>query len=258
MRTRMSKSKVSDLLTLSENFEIYACENFLLEGAVTPSTAYWGAHTLHFYMQVSGRLAEAYQAQDAFLKVRELVATGLTESGFPIESRQIATCNTEGDLNRQVVRQYTSDSGLYERVNGLLRQGHSDVSISHDPLVPWICHLNASIRLEEEYPSTSYRGTELSESDIAKYQPGVMFVWASFTSVSTKIDACLDGNTLFTIRPVSALSEYGKRAPRLIDHLSDFPEENEALLPLGCAFRVVSNQKEGFHTRIDLELLDHY
>ena len=247
---------MSELLTLSENFEIYECENFLLEGAVVDRTsAYWAAHVAHLYFEASGE--DPYTAGEHFHAVRRRVVDGLSDAGFTAQARELAGAADEVTFNQQVMRQYTEEDPLYGAVNSLLRRGHSDESVANHPLVPWISHLNVVIRTQSEVARACYRGTKMDASTVSQYEVGRMFIWASFTSVSTDRDRCLDGNVLFIITPRSALSEHGKRAARAISQFSAFPEEAEALLPLGCAFKVVSRQREGDKTVIDLDLLDH-
>lgn len=256
MRQRLSTSPVGPPLTYADNFEIYECENFLLEGAVDQTwKAYWAAHVMHFHFQVAGQ--NPYTAGADFFRMRELVTYGLERAGYSTEAARLASASDEASFNRIAISQYTADSDLFEQVNRLLRQGHADTSIAQHPLVPWIAHLNAVIRNEREYPGTSFRGAELTAVQQAQYVPGQMFIWTSFTSLSMSQSACLEGNTLFEVTPRSALSVHGKRAPRVIAAFSEYPEEEEVLLPVASAFRVVSNETSAGRTRICLDLLDH-
>ena len=88
MRDRLSKSPLSEPLTLSENFGIYECENFLLEGAVTsPARAYWAAHTMNFYFQIEG--AAPYTAGDDFPQIMKEVCEGLAAAGFDDQAAEL-------------------------------------------------------------------------------------------------------------------------------------------------------------------------
>lgn len=257
MRDRLSNSPISDLLTFSENLGIWECENFLLDGAVGKSSlAYWAAHTLHFYLQIEGK--QPYTAEERFPDVKNLIVKGLKAAGFTRQSEEIKNCAKEEELNAILIRQYTEESSLYYEVNSLLRRGHHAEDVSAHPLVPWIAHLNAVIRNEPEHLDVAFRGAALTSETIAKYVPGQQFVWASFTSLSTRVDNCLTGNVLFRVYPKSAISEYGKRAPRVIAQYSQFPDELEVILPLGCAFRVTRNERVGSSHEIDLDLYDHW
>lgn len=257
MRDRLSSSPISEFLTLSENLEVYECENFLLDGVVEKhGLAYWAAHTLHFHLELDGK--KPYTAEEHFPAVRDLIASSLDAAGFVRQGREVKACSDELAMNAFIIGQYTEECSLYYEVNALLRKGHHGEDVSAHPLVPWIAHLNAIIRNEPEHLGVAFRGAAFVTETIEKYVPGQQFVWASFTSVSTRIDACLDGNVIFRIQPKSGISMHGKRASRLITHYSQFPEEDEAILPLGCAFRVIRNEKVGPRHEIDLDLYDHW
>lgn len=257
MRSRLSKSPVGAPVTLTDNFEVYEYESFLLEGAIDePWKAYWAAHIADFAFRVEAR--NPYTTGDGFEKIRELIAEGLNRAGYSAQASYLRRLESEASFNRAVIAQYTADTALFEDVNSILRRGHSDESISTHPLVPWIAHLNATLRNEAEFGATAYRGTDLSPLQSAQYTVGKLFIWTSFTSLSMSRAACLEGNTLFKVTPRSAISEHGKRAARVIAPYSEHPEEEEVLLPVACAFRVASRESvaDG-RTVIGLDLLDH-
>lgn len=251
----MARSAVGQPLTLSENFETYEYESFLFEGLIDESwKAYWAAHSAFNFLLGD----DDYSSLECFSQMQQLVTNGLQCAGYGSMANDLSTAPDETEFNAISIGQYTSESTLYERVNALLRKGHDGISIAKDPLAPWIAHLNAILRREEEYLHTAYRGADLTASEVAEYKPGRLFIWTSFTSMSKRRECCLDGNTLFEITPRSSISMHGKRAPRSIAHFSDFPEEDEVLLPLAAAFRVESREATGTHrTIIKLTLLDH-
>ncbi|MFC4930920.1 ADP-ribosyltransferase domain-containing protein [Massilia sp. GCM10023247] len=260
MRDRLSKSSVSEVapLTFSEDLSFWECENFVLETAVTKHNfAYWAAHVLYLPLYFD-KSKDHYSAQNDFPRVKDLILHGLKSHGFDIQHDEISACKSEAEMNKTIIQQYTAASDLYSRVNELLRMGNLGKDVGDDPLVPWILHLNAILRKEEEHHGVVYRGSNMSRSDIDKYVVGEQFVWSSFTSLSMNRLNCINGNVLFTITPKSSLSTYGKRAARIISHYSYFPEEEEALLPIGCAFRVEGKRKvAGNKFEIDLALYDH-
>ncbi|EGQ9697102.1 ADP-ribosyltransferase domain-containing protein [Vibrio parahaemolyticus] len=255
MRDRLSKSAVSELapLTFSEDLSFWECENFVLETAVTKHKfGYWAAHVLYLQL-ILAKEENPYSSREEFPKLKCLILDGFEECGFTQQHEEIKLCNTEEELNKTVIQQYTDETPLYSKVNNILREGNLGSDVGGHPLVPWILHLNAILRKEEEYLGTVYRGAQLTKSDIDEYVKGEQFVWSSFTSVSQSRENCLDGNVLFIIHPRSSLSTYGKRAARKINQYSYFPEEEEALLPIGCAFRVESN-KEVLPGKFEIEL----
>ncbi len=260
MRDRLSKSAVSELapLTFSEDLSFWECENFVLETAVTKHDfAYWAAHVLYLQLYFD-KSDDHYSSKEEFPKLKQIILDGLEHHGFTQQYAEIDLCSTEAELNKTVIQQYTDETPLYSKVNSLLRMGNLGNDVGGDPLIPWVLHLNAILRKEEEYLGTVYRGAQLSKNDLDKYVIGHQFVWSSFTSVSKTEANCLGGNVIFKIVPKSSLSTYGKRAARVINQYSFFPEEEEALLPIGCAFRVESNKetKSGKY-EIELALYDH-
>lgn len=50
----------------------------------------------------------------------------------------------------------------------------------------------------------------------ASDEPQRIFVWSSFTSMSTSEDCCNDGNVLSEFKPVSSLPLHDKRAARVV------------------------------------------
>lgn len=261
MRTRLSDSPLGKKLTFSHNISLAECENFILESAITENSfRQWLAHLIHFQLQITQEPDPYSIGQDIneFYSLRDVLGRSLAAAGYPSQASQVDLCVTEIELNRLIIQQYTSNEGLYRDANLLLRDGHSGRDIGKEPLTPWILQLNAAIRQHDEYLGISYRGAKFTREEIEIYKPGEMFIWAPFTSASKSKKSCLGGNVLFEFRPVSPLSEYGKRAPRNIAALSLFPEEEEVLFPICCAFRVTSRENMGGgQTVIKLDVLDH-
>lgn len=260
MRERISKSPVGKLLTLSQDVGIYEYENFLLEGALKLYPfPHWLDHLVPLHVQLSTQYKEnAFQSGDNFLALREALVSTLKIAGFYQFAEFILAANDEKSLNGIILRQYTEETPLYAQVNSLLRQGHAGSDISNSPLAPWICQLAAALRTIPEFTGASFRGTQMDEQDLSEYQVGQIFIWAPFTSASKNIEACLGGNVIFELVPVSAISERGKRAPRDISSYSSFPDEEEVLLPMCCAYRPTSISKKDGVCWIRAEILDHY
>lgn len=260
MRDRISKSPVGKLLTLSEDVGIYDCENFLLEGAIQRYPfPHWLDHLVPLHVQVSAQYQEtAFQAGEDFQSLRETLGTTLSTAGFAQFAETILATTNEHSMNSLIIRQYTEETPLYVEANRLLRKGHEASDVSDSPLVPWICQLAAALRTIPEFSGVSYRGTQMDERDLSEYQVGKIFIWAPFTSASKNFEACLGGNVIFELVPVSAISERGKRAPRDISVYSSFPDEEEVLLPMCCAYRPTSISKKDGVSWIRAEILDHY
>lgn len=262
MRTRLSESPIGKKLTYSHDISLAECENFILESALEANSyRQWLAHLIHFRLQIMREPAPYSVGPDIkdFFSLKELIQHSLEDAGYSSQAFQIKTATTELDLNNAIIEQYTSSENLYRDANLLLRDGHSGRDIGKDSLTPWILQLNAAIRTRDEYMKVSYRGAKFTREEIKLYNPGDMFIWAPFTSASKSKESCLAGNVLFEFHPTSPLSEYGKRAPRDISEVSMFPEEEEVLFPICCAFRVTSKESVGAgQTLIRLDVLDHH
>lgn len=261
MRNRLSSTPVGKKLTYSSDISLAECENFILESAIEDNSfRQWLAHLIHFRLQITNE-PDPYSVGDEpgeFDRLKELIVTSLYNSGYETQSSELSLARNEVELNQAIIAQYTDEQGLYNEVNDLLRDGHQGDDIGKETLVPWILQLNAAIRREAEYTKLSYRGANFSDEDISKYNVGDMFIWAPFTSASKSKENCLEGNVLFEFKPVSALSEYGKRAPRDISKYSFFPEEEEVLFPICCAFRITAIEREpSKKTLIRMDVLDH-
>ena len=216
MRDRLAKSPVGEILTLTEDISLHECENFILEGAVQRyNFAHWLDHLVPLHIKLTQDYKDrAYKCAPEFESLRTAVSSGLRREGFDDQADEVSSAKDEETLNRTLIRQYTEETPLYGRMNRLLRAGHTGQDVSDSGLTPWICQLAAAIRQMHEYPKIGYRGSELEEKDLDRYTPGLIFVWAPFTSASKDISSCFGGNVIFELKPVSALSERDKRAPR--------------------------------------------
>lgn len=72
-----------------------------------------------------------------------------------------------------------------------------------------------------------------------------MNVWGVFDFLS-----------FFKINTESAMSEFNKKYPRSISHISVFPNE-EVIYPIACASRIKSIEELQNKTIISLETVDH-
>ena len=259
MRNRLSITPESKPLTHTEDVDVYETEAFILEAALEKfQFSHWIAHHFALHLRLDGKLPDAYSCGSDFNHVQEAVARGLYDSKFYTESRDISKCSNEQTLNHTIIRQYTSDGGPYSAANRVLRLGHNGEDVGQNPLVPWILQLNCAIRILPEFLGTTYRGAQMSNAELACYTEGKIFIWSSFTSTSKSLKYCADGNVIFEMKPGSAFILHDKRAGREIDAISEFPTEEEVLLPMCCGFRVLQITTTGRKTRIRVEILDHY
>ena len=101
----------------------------------------------------------------------------------------------------------------------------------------------------------TYRGMDLQDDDLKKYQVGTQFVWLSFVSSSTNREKANEfGNVLFVIS--NDTPEAKLWCPRNIHCHSMFPGEMEAIYPAGAEFKVtkVTKHKEITKEKYEIEL----
>lgn len=258
-RERFSTEDVGRTTTFLEDVRYTAFEKFILEDAYNlHGVGHWLRHLVHFDLS-AGIRNEIPPTIEEVSKTISLISDYLKKSGFETQSLEVSKTSDLDELNNIILKQYTEAGDLYREVNSLLRTAQDDISLGSHLLTPWILQLNYALRDQAEFLEISYRGTILNSDDLHMYEEGKVIVWTSFVSATKNKDCCFGGNVIFEIRPVSPLSEYGKRAPREISHLSVFPSEEEVLLPICCAFKIVSKTIiENGVTYIKLELMDHW
>lgn len=168
-------------------------------------------------------------------------------------------------MNDTIIRQYTEESDLYKVANQKLRDCHlyqnidSKIDDSNDKfLAPWILQLSSCIKKLSHYRETCYRGTTLTEEEIQLYKKDKLFIWAPFVSASKTKEQCFGGNVLFEIDPRNHFNGLNDKAyPRDISSKSVFPDEDEVLFPIACAYRVEGLRKMADKTIIELKTIDY-
>ncbi|MBB2777200.1 UNVERIFIED_ORG: hypothetical protein HNP28_002523 [Comamonas terrigena] len=257
-RERLSRSSVSEPVTYTPDVGVYENEAFILDEVIEVHRfPHWVAHLVALDLNLR-KVPNPYICGEEFPRLRSVVSAALKQAGHPQQSEAIALAKSEEEMNRLIIRQYTEENPLYAEANTLLRLGHTGRNVGKEPICPWVVQLNSAIRTLPEHEGSSYRGTVLPPSAVEMYEPGRIFVWSSFTSMSASEDCCKDGNVLFEFKPVSSFPLHDKRAARIISPLSAYPEEEEVLLPMCGGFKVIDHICEGSVTRIQAEILDHY
>lgn len=147
---------------------------------------------------------------------------------------------------------YTRDSFLYRTVNEALRQNDRSKFDTFGPfcyLMFYFCN-PYGVKCGETFLQPFYddvilyRGCNLTFEQIRQYRSALHTtkVWQSFTSTTKNRQlAEIFGNTLFIL--------HVKQCSRVADisHFSNFPEEEEVLLPSGTCFKIekVKREKDG-------------
>lgn len=158
------------------------------------------------------------------------------------------------EISKFCVHLYTRETFLYRTLNQALRDvDHSKVNT----LGPFCFLLQSYTHGNNGFVGTVYRGVDLQPEMIALYKQakGLIRTWPSFisTSKSQKL-AEVYGNTLFIITIVNIKYCAPVNAYDVSD-ISDFPQEEEVLLPAGITFRVIKvEESPDGKTIIEIEI----
>ena len=225
---------------------------------------HWVEHIESLPRHINGE-SPTYNIREKFNELKNLIQRTLISSEFIIQANEIKNCQNEKELNDTIVRQYTEENDLYRFANTKLRDCHlyqninSEIEDDYDKfLAPWILQLSSCIKKLPHYREKVYRGTTLNQSEIKLYTKDKLFIWAPFVSASKTKEQCFGGNVLFEIDPKNHFNGLNDKAyPRDISNKSVFPEEEEVLFPIACAYRVEKVRKTPDQTVIELKTVDY-
>ena len=194
----------------------------------------------------------------------EAVARGIeaegTKLGCFFEAKWIARQfialkdKSDEELDRLCIQLYTKECFLYKAVNKAMReQDYSKKTTLGPYIVLSYDYKRSSYGADKHVRNVVvYRGMTLNSNQIQDYRDGIghgYMRWASCMSTSrSREKALLFGNTLFQI-------ELKKDFGMDLSMDSDFPEEEEILLPPGCSFLI---KKVDFDSGINRNVVDIY
>jgi hypothetical protein len=166
-----------------------------------------------------------------------------TEAQWMVE--QLRACKTKPrrETSKVCIHLYTRESFLYHILNTALRDADQT---KLDTLGPLCFLIRDFSRTCTEFIGTVYRGVELSPATILSYKQavGTWRTWPSYTSTSKNRNMAeiFQRNTLFIIE----ITNFKFSAPRAYDiaGISQFPSEEEVLLPAGISFQVISVEQD--------------
>ncbi|CAF2697430.1 unnamed protein product [Rotaria sp. Silwood2] len=159
-------------------------------------------------------------------------------------AEQLTSCKMKPrrETSKVCIHLYTRESFLYHVLNTALREAdHSKLNT----LGPLCFLIRDYSRTCTEFIGIVYRGVELSLTTILSYKQAVgsWRTWPSYTSTSKNREmAEFRGNTLFIIE----ITNTKLSSPRAYDvaGISQFPNEEEVLLPAGVSFQVISVEQD--------------
>ena len=217
--------------------------NFIQQCAGKYPTKHW----VNVYMCGSPYTPLSALKADDWRVVQNMIAQGLQKQGYVSEAQTINLASSEDEMNVAVIHLYTGVT-LYPVVNAMLRESHEyscetyPITPEHENMAPYILQLDVALRFQRKWEDACYQGADITKKDLRLYTKGTMFVWTSFISASKSRHHCFGGNTIFELSCGNISSFEGKDYPRDISHLSEHPEEEEVLYPIGCCFIVTSHK----------------
>ncbi|SDU68287.1 ADP-ribosyltransferase [Jiangella alkaliphila] len=132
------------------------------------------------------------------------------------------------DTDRLALTDYTGPG--YRDMNNALRNTDADIPAD---LQARIDRVSAALANLPAHPGTTYRGVDLPDDVLARYQPGETVPERGFTSTSTDpsvAEGAFDGNVIFIVEG---------RTGRDVAPYSEFPNEAEILYNAGTEFEVM-------------------
>jgi SPP1 gp7 family putative phage head morphogenesis protein len=156
---------------------------------------------------------------------------------------------THPELNQdEATTIYGYSNSSYHNINAFLRQtGKVFDDVQTKYLQAFNQVLNTALdKIKTPFKGVVYRGTGLTEKQLAKYVKGKTITEFGFTSTSYSRDEAFAGNTIFIIK-----SKSGK----LIAEISGHKTEQEVLFKSGTKFKVIDVTQEGGKTIIEMNQL---
>ncbi|MGY4103807.1 ADP-ribosyltransferase, partial [Nocardia sp. R16R-3T] len=179
--------------------------------------------------------------QTEIRRIEELKAEPKKPIELPKLEHPPGTAKIElSQAERDAITRYTGSSG---DINGALRSGKPLTAEQQAE----VNQLNSTLDKFPSYGGRVTRRTDMSEEELAKYQPGHTIEEPAFTSSSATPNAAKDRPIEFQIQ-----SENGK----YIGHNSSVPEEQEVLFRSGTEFMVVDRFEDKATGRLIIQMAE--
>ena len=182
----------------------------------------------------------------------------VTDQSTPID-HFLPGCGAKPLLDQQkdAIHLYSGNS-VYQQMNQALRKDDQTGLKTYGSLINLTMQPFSFAAMQKPgslltpYVGTVWRGCQLPEFDRKKYKVGNVVLWEGFSSTSKTLDAAFGGNFRFEIhcnKCLMAAQTSGEGlhrngveifVPAQIQHLSQYPNEDEVLYPPYTKFRVVS------------------
>ena len=217
---------------------------------------------------------EGTQDTDNGLKPNFLKFVVVTDQSVPV-SRFLPGCDALPlvDQHKHAIHLYSGNS-VYQQMNEALRNDDMNGLKNYGSFINLTMQpfrfdaMQKPDSLLKLFVGTVWRGCQLSFADQSQYHTGNVVVWEGFSSTSITSTFAFGGNCRFEIhcskclmsQQSNAESPNGKGAqlyvPAQIQHLSQFPNEDEVLYPPYTKFRVVNRIQNGSAITVVLETME--
>ena len=170
-------------------------------------------------------------------------------------TKKLKAPTTSEEFFIEVISHYTGS--FYSEFNSKLRDQATDQMSKTSEYKVYAALANSLLfgnflEPNEVWTKKTYRGMDLSNTDISKYTKGKEFAWLSLTSSSGKEGCAFKKNCKFIIDN----SQSCEWSPRGISSISQIQSEDEYLYPCGAQFRVTKVEKKVGVTEIYIKLID--
>ena len=172
------------------------------------------------------------------------------------------------DQQKDAIHLYSGNS-VYQQMNQALRKDDENGLKSFGSLINLtmqpVCFdaMQKPDSVLKPFVGTVWRGCTLSSADQNQYHQGNVVVWEGFSSTSKTSTSAFGGNCIFEIHCSKCLMQAQNNGqglktkdffvPAQIQHLSQFPKEDEVLYPPYTKFRVVNRVQNASGIHVVLE-----
>lgn len=188
------------------------------------------------------RIADGLQAESLSLGCSTMAESSIR--GIDIDLCEMIRSAPEGEMAKTLVFIYTLESFVYREVNKAARLRQED----RRNLAPYMRSLHDALLAGdgfERFAGTSYRVLNMSEDLARGYQPSTvdqranLLSWDGFTSAATTPQTAYSNFQVFGANVLAIIEQGCGDYPVLVSKMSEFPNEDEVIYPLGQQFKKI-------------------
>ena len=146
------------------------------------------------------------------------------------------------------IHAWTRKAPLYDELNKFLFKGELPINFTKNNLLTMKRLLTNSLKKITPYDGIVFRNVKNMPIEILKqYKEGATIVWDGFGAASTEPGHFRKANIRFII---------SSKTSRVVESLSDFPQQKETLFLPGSKFKVLRRKQQGSDTVIIMKEID--